>query len=95
MVTSKKPSRATGSTSHGWNPARPSAATKETSICGSGVAGWKVQRCALGEGPSGPKTSLGELVSQLCHPVEWEGRRSRALNPYSPDDLALLESLRP
>lgn len=39
------------------------------------------------------KASLGELVSQLCRPVEWGGRRSRALNPYSPDDLALLEAI--
>lgn len=38
-------------------------------------------------------SALGELVLDLCQPVEWQGRRSRALNPFSADDAALLEAV--
>jgi hypothetical protein len=32
---------------------------------------------------------LGELASQLCRPAQWEGRRIRALNPFSVEDAAM------
>jgi hypothetical protein len=38
-------------------------------------------------------TSLGELASPLCRPVQWQGRRARGLNPFSADDLRLLEAV--
>jgi hypothetical protein len=37
--------------------------------------------------------SLGQLTSPLCQPAQWQGRRVRALNPLSPDDLQLLTSV--
>ena len=37
--------------------------------------------------------ALGELAAELCRPVEWEGRRARALNPFSTEDAALLEAV--
>jgi hypothetical protein len=37
--------------------------------------------------------SLGELAERLCRPVMHDGRRLRALNPYAPDDAALLKSI--
>jgi hypothetical protein len=37
--------------------------------------------------------SLGELAEQLCRPVIWHGERRRALNPYSPEDASLLETV--
>lgn len=38
-------------------------------------------------------TSLGELATRLCRPVIYKGRRVRALNPYAPDDAALLTAI--
>ena len=35
--------------------------------------------------------SLNELTKPLCQPVTWQGRRARALNPWSPEDGKLLE----
>jgi hypothetical protein len=35
---------------------------------------------------------LGELTADVCRPVTWNGRRARALHPWSPDDLALLRA---
>jgi hypothetical protein len=35
--------------------------------------------------------SLNELTKPLCQPVVWQGRRARALNPWSPEDGRLLE----
>jgi len=35
--------------------------------------------------------SLNELTKPLCQPVMWQGRRARALNPWSPEDGKLLE----
>jgi hypothetical protein len=38
-------------------------------------------------------TSLGELAARLCQPVKRHGRRLRALNPYAPADVELLEAI--
>ena len=38
-------------------------------------------------------TPLGELTADLCRPARWKGRRSRALQPWSPDDLELLRTV--
>ena len=38
-------------------------------------------------------TELGELANQLCQPGQWEGRRVRALNPFSLEDAALLAAV--
>jgi hypothetical protein len=38
-------------------------------------------------------TSLGELAARLCRPVHYQGRRVRAINPYAPDDAALLAAI--
>lgn len=38
-------------------------------------------------------TPLGDLAHRLCQPVSRNGRRSRALNPYAPDDARLLEAI--
>jgi len=38
-------------------------------------------------------TSLGELAAQLCRPVRYQGRRVRAINPYSSEDGALLAAI--
>ena len=38
-------------------------------------------------------TPLRELTASLCQPLRREGRRYRALNPWSPEDGALLEAL--
>lgn len=38
-------------------------------------------------------TSLGELAARLCRPVRYQGRRVRAINPYAPDDGALLAAI--
>ena len=37
--------------------------------------------------------SLGELAARLCRPVSHDGRRTRALNPYAPDDAKLLDTI--
>jgi hypothetical protein len=37
--------------------------------------------------------ALGHLVGPICQPVIVEGRRFRALNPWSPDDGVLLETI--
>jgi hypothetical protein len=36
---------------------------------------------------------LGELTAAVCRPVTWNGRRARALHPWSPDDLELLRAI--
>jgi len=36
---------------------------------------------------------LGELTADLCRPVTWNGRRARALHPWSPHDLGLLRAV--
>lgn len=36
---------------------------------------------------------LGEVVDVVCRPVEWNGQRVRALQPWSPDDAALLAAI--
>lgn len=36
---------------------------------------------------------LGELVSKVCEPVAWHGRRCRGLNPLASKDVALLEAV--
>jgi len=38
-------------------------------------------------------TSLADLCDRVCRPVNWNGRRARALNPLSPDDARLLEAV--
>jgi len=38
-------------------------------------------------------TSLGALTEKLCRPATWKGQRVRALNPYGPQDLALLQAV--
>jgi len=38
-------------------------------------------------------TSLGSLTEKLCRPTTWKGKRVRALNPYAPEDLALLKAV--
>jgi hypothetical protein len=38
-------------------------------------------------------TSLGALTEKLCRPTNWNGKRVRALNPYAPEDLALLKAV--
>lgn len=38
-------------------------------------------------------TPLGELTAGVCRPVTWNGRRARALHPWSPDDLELLRAI--
>jgi hypothetical protein len=38
-------------------------------------------------------TSLGELTADICRPVTWNGRRVRALHPWSPHDLDLLRAV--
>ena len=40
-------------------------------------------------------TSLGELASRLCQPARRNGRRSRPLNPYAPDEAKLLDAISP
>jgi hypothetical protein len=37
--------------------------------------------------------SLGELTADLCRPVTWNGRRARAIHPWSPHDLGLLRAV--
>jgi hypothetical protein len=37
--------------------------------------------------------SLGQLVRPVCRPVNWKGKRVRALHPLSGDDAALLEAV--
>jgi len=37
--------------------------------------------------------SLGSLTLKLCWPTTWKGKRVRALNPYGPEDLALLQAV--
>ena len=37
--------------------------------------------------------SLGALTEKLCRPTIWKGQRLRALNPYAPEDLALLKAV--
>ena len=37
--------------------------------------------------------ALGELAGQLCRPAQWEGRRVRALNPFSVEDATLLAAV--
>jgi len=36
---------------------------------------------------------LGETVKELCQATEWQGRRVRALQPFSPDDSQLLAAV--
>jgi hypothetical protein len=38
-------------------------------------------------------TPLGALTGKLCRPAAWKGQRVRALNPYAPEDLALLQAV--
>lgn len=38
-------------------------------------------------------TSVGELAADLCRPAVWKGKRVRAINPYSPDDANLIETI--
>jgi len=37
--------------------------------------------------------SLSSLTEKLCRPATWKGKRVRALNPYAPNDLALLKAV--
>ena len=38
-------------------------------------------------------TTLGSLAEELCRSVIYQGRRIRALNPYSPEDAKLLAAI--
>jgi hypothetical protein len=38
-------------------------------------------------------TPVGILADEVCRPVVWQGRRSRALNPLAPDDAKLLQAV--
>ena len=38
-------------------------------------------------------TPLGQLAATVCRPVSKDGRRYRALHPFSPEDRALLEGI--
>jgi len=38
-------------------------------------------------------TSLRSLTEKMCRPATWKGQRVRALNPYGPEDLALLRAV--
>jgi hypothetical protein len=39
------------------------------------------------------KTPLGKLATPLCQPVNWQGRRARALNPLAEADAKLLTAI--
>lgn len=39
------------------------------------------------------KTPLKHWTDRLCRPVIWKGKRTRALNPYAPDDADLLQAI--
>jgi hypothetical protein len=36
---------------------------------------------------------LGEVAATLCQPIQWRGQRVRALNPLSPEDAQLLQTV--
>ena len=36
---------------------------------------------------------ISALVDRVCRPIEWEGRRVRALRPWSEDDRLLLKAI--
>jgi hypothetical protein len=38
-------------------------------------------------------TALGDLLDQVCVPTTWNGHRVRALHPWDPQDIALLEAI--
>jgi hypothetical protein len=38
-------------------------------------------------------TPVGEVVKDVCRPVQWKGRRTRALEPWSEPDLPLLAAI--
>ena len=38
-------------------------------------------------------TPLGQLAATVCRPVSKDGRRYRALHPFSPEDRELLEGI--
>lgn len=38
-------------------------------------------------------TPLSRLTHDICRPTTWKGRRVRALHPWSPDDLQLLQAV--
>ncbi|MFC1834759.1 hypothetical protein ACFL2Q_08495 [Thermodesulfobacteriota bacterium] len=38
-------------------------------------------------------TPLKEWTDKLCRPVTWNGNRVRALNPYSPEEIHLLQTI--
>lgn len=40
-----------------------------------------------------PTTPLGKLTNRICRPTEWNGRRVRALQPWSPEDAHLLATV--
>jgi len=42
---------------------------------------------------AGSDQTLGELTTRLCQPVEWQGRRVRALSPLSLADTQLLQAV--
>jgi hypothetical protein len=37
--------------------------------------------------------TLGALTEKLCRPATWKGKRVRPINPYAPEDLALLQAV--
>jgi hypothetical protein len=39
------------------------------------------------------KKPLGQLAQHLCQPVQWQGRRMRALNPLASADVQLLQAV--
>ncbi len=38
-------------------------------------------------------TPLGKLTEKLCRPVEWQGKRVRALHPFDPEEAAWLAAV--
>ncbi|MCI0407236.1 MAG: hypothetical protein L0191_01515 [Acidobacteria bacterium] len=38
-------------------------------------------------------TPLGQLVSGVCQPINWKGKRVRALRPWAEEDMSLLQAV--
>jgi hypothetical protein len=38
-------------------------------------------------------TPLGQLVSGICQPTTWKGKRARALRPWAEEDMSLLQAV--
>jgi hypothetical protein len=85
-----RPSEGDPQQNHEWRPLRKGVADLHRRAQVSDAAN---KRYLEALSCANESACLGSLTEKLCRPATWREKRVRAINPYAPEDLALLRAI--